>query len=68
VELILENMRHNIHNAKDILRQALANLPVDRGGACECSRAVRDCIVTSSELIPQDIKQKLRHIIGKYIP
>lgn len=68
VELILENMRHNIHNAKDILRQALANLPVDRGGACECSRSIRDCIVTSSELIPQDIKQKLRHIIGKYIP
>jgi 5'-methylthioadenosine phosphorylase len=68
VELILENMRHNIHNAKDILRKALASLPVDRGGACECSRAIRDCIITSSELIPKEIKQKLRHIIGKYIP
>jgi 5'-methylthioadenosine phosphorylase len=68
VELILENMRHNIHSAKDILRKALVNLPVDRGGACECSRAIRDCIVTSSELIPQEIKQKLHHIIGKYMP
>jgi 5'-methylthioadenosine phosphorylase len=68
VELILENMRHNIHNAKDILRKALASLPVDRGGACECSRAIRDCIVTSSEIIPQETKQRLRHIIGKYIP
>jgi 5'-methylthioadenosine phosphorylase len=68
VELILENMRHNIHNAKDILKKALASLPADRGGACECSRAVSNGIVTSPELIPQDIKQKLRHIIGKYLP
>ena len=68
VELILENMRHNIHNAKDILREALTGLPADRGGACECSRAIRDCIVTSPELIPQETKRKLKHIIGKYIP
>ena len=67
VELILENMRHNIHNAKDILRKALTSLPVDRGGACECSRAIRDCIVTSAELIPQETKQKLSYIIGKYV-
>ncbi|UCE42206.1 MAG: S-methyl-5'-thioadenosine phosphorylase [Candidatus Aminicenantes bacterium] len=68
VELILENLRHNIHNAKDILRKTLTSLPGDRGGACECSRAIRDCIVTSSDLIPQATKQKLQHIIGKYIP
>ncbi len=67
VELILENMRHNIHNAKDILRKAFTGLPGERGGACECSRAIRDCVVTSSELIPQEIKQKLHHILGKYI-
>jgi 5'-methylthioadenosine phosphorylase len=66
--LILENMRHNIHNAKDILRKALASLPGDRGGACECSRAIRNCIVTSPELIPKETKMKLQHIIGKYIP
>ena len=68
VELILENMRYNVHNAKDILRSALTSLPVDRGGACECSRAIRDCIVTSPELIPEATKQKLHHIIGRYIP
>lgn len=67
VELILENMCQNIHNAKDILKKALTSLPIDRGGACECSRAIRDCIVTSPELIPKEIKQKLHHIIGKYM-
>jgi 5'-methylthioadenosine phosphorylase len=68
VELILENMRHNIHNAKAILKKALAGLPAERGGACECSRAISDCIVTSPELIPRETKQKLQHIIGKYLP
>jgi len=67
VELILGNMSHNIHNAKDIIKGALLQLPSDRGGACECSRAIRDCIVTSPELIPQETKMKLQHIIGKYI-
>ena len=67
VELILENMRHNIHNARDIIKGALPKLPADRGEACECSRALKDSIVTSPELIPQETKQKLQHIIGDYV-
>jgi 5'-methylthioadenosine phosphorylase len=67
VELILENMRHNIHNARDIIKGALPKLPAGRGEVCECSRALKDSIVTSPELIPQEIKQKLQHIIGDYI-
>jgi 5'-methylthioadenosine phosphorylase len=68
VELILENMRRNIHNAKNIVKGTLARLPADRGEACECSQAIKDCIVTSPELIPQETKERLRHIIGRYIP
>jgi 5'-methylthioadenosine phosphorylase len=68
VELILGNMRRNIHNAKNILEEALAKIPSERGEACECSHAIKNCIVTSLELIPQETKQKLQHIIGKYIP
>ena len=67
VELILENMRHNIHNARSIIMGALPRLPADRGEACECSRALKDSIVTSPELIPQETKQKLQHIIGDYV-
>jgi len=67
VELILENMRHNIHNARDIIKGALPKLSADRGEVCECSGALKDSIVTSPELIPQEIKQKLQHIIGDYV-
>jgi 5'-methylthioadenosine phosphorylase len=68
VELILENMRHNIQSAKSIMKDALAKFPVKRGEECECAHAIDDCIVTSPERIPPQIKQKLQYIIGKYIP
>jgi len=68
VELILENMRQNIHNAKSILKEALAGIPIERGEACECAHAIKDCIVTAPELIPREARQKLQHIIGKYTP
>ncbi len=68
VELILENLRHNIHNAKSIIKGALTRLSVERGEVCECSHALKNCIVTSHELIPEETKIKLRPIIGRYIP
>lgn len=67
VELILENMRHNIHNARSIIKGTLLQLPSGRGEACECSLAIQNCIVTSPELIPQETKERLTHIIGKYL-
>jgi 5'-methylthioadenosine phosphorylase len=68
VELILENLRHNIHNAKNIIKGALVGLSAERGEACECSNALKNCIVTSHELIPEETKKKLHPIIGRYIP
>ena len=67
VELILENLRLNIHHAKAILRKAVANLPPPADGLCDCRQALRNCIVTSSDLIPATTKKKLHWIIKKYL-
>lgn len=67
VEIILENLRQNIHNAKAIIKKAVAALPVERGEACGCHRAIENCIVTQAGLIPQGLKDKLRPILGKYL-
>lgn len=67
VEMILENLRENIHNAKDVIKRTIASLPQKRPSSCECGRALENCIVTPSEIIPQEKKEKLRWIIGKYI-
>lgn len=67
MEMILENLGQNIHSAKEILGEAVAFLPEQRSEQCECSRALKNCIVTQSDLIPAEIKEKLSFIIGKYI-
>jgi 5'-methylthioadenosine phosphorylase len=67
VELILENLRLNIHNAKAILREAVANLPPHVEGLCDCRQALKNCIVTDANLIPPATKKKLHLIIKKYI-
>lgn len=67
IEMILDNMSKNIHNAKAIIRKALASLSAEAKSTCECREALKNCIVTSAELIPQETKERLRFIIEKYV-
>ncbi len=67
IEMILENMNRNIHSAKSIIKKAVASLPPQRSGRCECAQALKNCIVTRSDSIPEETKEKLRYIIEKYI-
>jgi len=67
IEIILEVMRENIHNAKAIIKKAIKVLSSETGRKCECSSALKNCIITPSELIPQEVKQRLSLIISKYI-
>jgi 5'-methylthioadenosine phosphorylase len=67
VELILENLRLNIAQAKTIIKKAVAGLGPRSGGRCECGQALRGAIVTTPGLMPQETKEKLRFIISKYV-
>jgi len=67
VELILENLRLNIHSAKAIIKKAVANLPPHVEGLCDCRQALKKCIVTDPRLIPPATKRKLHLIIKKYV-
>lgn len=66
-EIIFENLELNIENAKNILKRAVQSLPEKGGEACTCRRALENCIVTESELIPIEVKERLKYIIGKYL-
>ena len=67
VELILENLRANIDNAKAIIKKALASIAAQKDIACGCEHALDMAIVTAPGLIPAPLKKKLDLIIGKYI-
>jgi 5'-methylthioadenosine phosphorylase len=67
VELIFQNLCHNIGNARAVIKRAVAGLDPERAAACECGRALRNTIVTSPDLIPRDTRDRLRLLIGKYL-
>ena len=67
VELILENLRLNIHSAKSIIRTAVAGMPPHDGMACACRTALAGVIITDPKFIPATKKRELRLIIEKYI-
>jgi len=67
VEIILENLEKSINKAKNIIKKALPLIPLSRGEKCECGKALENAIVTAPDLIPSEIKEKLKLIIEKYL-
>ena len=65
VEMIVDNLQQNSSNAQRIIRETLRTLPGERN--CGCGSALRDALITDRSLIPDDTKEKLRHIVGKYL-
>ena len=66
-EMILDNLKQNIQNAKNVLKEAILSLPEEGAESCACRRAVENCIITQSDLIPDATKDRLWPIIGKYL-
>jgi 5'-methylthioadenosine phosphorylase len=67
VELILENLKRNIDNAKALIKNTVAALPPAGSEACGCGEALRNTIVTDPALIPVETLENLRLIVGKYV-
>jgi 5'-methylthioadenosine phosphorylase len=67
VELVMENLRKNIDNAKFIIKRAVAGLEAGTDCSCGSNTALRGTIMTAPSLIPAATKRKLAAIIGRYI-
>jgi 5'-methylthioadenosine phosphorylase len=65
VDLILENLRANVHNAKAILKRTVAMMP-DKMAPCACENSLAGCLMTPPDLIG-DRKKKLQLLLEKYI-
>ncbi len=67
VEMILENLRLNIANAKSVIKKTLSALPPGGEEACGCRRALAGAIVTDPRLITPVLRRRLDLIIRKYV-
>jgi 5'-methylthioadenosine phosphorylase len=59
-------MQANLETAKAILRHALPAMHALEDG-CGCQSALAGAIITAPDRIPQEKKDELRLLIGKYV-
>ncbi|MEW6409372.1 MAG: S-methyl-5'-thioadenosine phosphorylase [Nitrospirota bacterium] len=65
VETVVETLKRNVQTAKDIIKNAVISLPPAR--SCICADALKNAIITDTNSIPENVKQRLDLLIGKYI-
>lgn len=63
-DIIIANLLKNVDTAKKLIKNAVAKVPA--AADCKCQHALKDAIVTASNLIPAKTKEKLDVIMGKY--
>ncbi|GAM11683.1 S-methyl-5'-thioadenosine phosphorylase [Geobacter sp. OR-1] len=65
VEAIIKIIHQNVAMAKNIIRNAVAEIAPDRG--CPCADAMQYAVITDRKAIPESAKQKLDILVGKYL-
>jgi len=63
-QMILDNLRLSVQNARKAVALAIETLPSER--SCACAHALRDALVTAPSLVPEATLRKLAPIIGDY--
>lgn len=65
VDAIIQIIHQNVAMAKNIIRQAVADITPVRN--CGCGTALQYAVITDRSVIPPETKQKLELIAGKYL-
>lgn len=65
IETIIQNVMKNEKAVREIIEEALEKLQPDND--CTCRSALEGAITTAEEYIPDDAKQELKPLIGKYL-
>jgi hypothetical protein len=56
----------NADTARAVLRAAARRLPIARD--CECEGALKNALITSPDLVPDEVRRELAPVVGRYIP
>jgi 5'-methylthioadenosine phosphorylase len=65
VSEVISNLNRNAENVKRSLREAVRDLPEERG--CKCGSALAHAILTDRKMIPAAAKNRLAPLVGKYL-
>jgi 5'-methylthioadenosine phosphorylase len=64
VEMVVQNLLRNAVTAQQVIRRAVARLPIER--SCECARALATAIITRREVVPEATQRDLWPLVGRY--
>ena len=65
VEQIIKVLTQNASNACEVVRQAVAAMPLGR--KCKCGSALKHAIITQPDKIPAATRKKLSLLLDKYL-
>jgi len=65
IEMIIGNLLKNVSTAKNLIKEVVPQLSKNR--KCGCHEALKYAIVTDKKSMPENTKEKLGIIIGKYV-
>ena len=65
VNQIIEYLNRNSEHAQSVIRQAVREMPRDRG--CKCGSALSHALITDRKKIPAATKKRLALLVGKYL-
>ena len=65
VEAVVQNLRKNIANAKNIIGRVARNLPQEQ--KCSCRSALKNAIMTDLKTVSPEAREKFSLLAGKYL-
>ncbi|MCH8826594.1 MAG: S-methyl-5'-thioadenosine phosphorylase [Chloroflexi bacterium] len=65
VELVIANLVQNTETSRKIIVDVVTKLPRKRD--CACESALKDAIITDRDHIPQEAKERLAPLVGRYL-
>ena len=65
VEMVIQNLQKNVANSKEMLRRVIPQLNGE--SSCSCNSALKDTIITRPQGIPEEVKNKLAPLVGRYM-
>ncbi|MDP6453591.1 MAG: S-methyl-5'-thioadenosine phosphorylase [SAR202 cluster bacterium] len=65
VELVIQNLTHNVATAQGIIKGMLPAIPNDR--TCGCQSALENAVITSRDSITEDARNRLGVLVNKYL-
>jgi 5'-methylthioadenosine phosphorylase len=65
VDIVVRNLNKNVQTARETLVALIPAIADQR--TCSCGHALQDAIMTSPQLIPEDVKQRLGPLLKGYL-